>query len=117
MSDTLAECEEYDEEEVERAHNTFRNGRVHVMAERCKTCVFRNGNLMYLGPGGLRYLVEEAKRRDSAIICHSTLPHTSNDQAVCRGFFDAHETTVLQLAKRMGVVAEVPVESLIPESQ
>jgi len=84
--------------------NAYRDGKVHLMSEKCPTCVFRPGNLMHLEPGRVAEMVKEAKAEESAIICHSTL---DGDNAVCRGFFDRHSTATLQLAERFGVLKEV----------
>jgi hypothetical protein len=84
--------------------NAYRDGKVHLMAEKCPTCVFRPGNLMHLDPGRLAEMVRESKANESAIICHSTL---DGDNAVCRGFYDRHATATLQLAERLGVLKEV----------
>ena len=83
-------------------HNAFRDGRVHVQAEMCSTCVFRPGNLMSLQPGRVRDMVNEARRHDSAIVCHQTLGTGAN--AVCRGFYDHWSTTPLQLAERLDLI-------------
>jgi hypothetical protein len=77
------------------AHDAFRDGKVHVADAMCATCVFRPGNLMDLRAGRLRGMVQQAKRADSAIICHSTLGATGN--AVCRGFYDRHAGDVFPL--------------------
>lgn len=82
----------------------YSDGRIHVMAEMCPTCVFRPGNLMGLVPGRLAGMVAEAKRGDSAITCHSTLYGQSEQEAVCRGFFDRHATVPLRLAAVMDLV-------------
>ena len=84
--------------------NSYRDGKVHVMAELCPTCIFRPGNLMDLKPGRVKGMVAEAVREDTAIICHSTL---DRDHAVCRGFYDGYRTLPLVLATVMGVVEEV----------
>lgn len=76
--------------------NSYRNGRVHVRARRCPTCVFRHGNLMHLDG-----MIAEAEANESAIICHDTL---DGDNAVCRGFFDLHPTQPLQIAARLDLV-------------
>lgn len=81
--------------------NVYRDGYVHVCREMCTTCVFRPGNLMQLRPGRVRGMVDQAKAHETAIICHKTL---DGDNAVCRGFFDHHPTTPLQLAERLGLV-------------
>jgi hypothetical protein len=85
-------------------HNAYRDGRVHVCAELCSTCVFRPGNRMQLRSGRVRQMVDEAREHDSAIICHKTL---DGDNAVCRGFFERWPTTPLQLAERLGLITWV----------
>lgn len=84
-------------------HNIYRDGRVHVRAEMCPTCIFRKGNLMQLRAGRVRDMVDEAKGHESAIVCHATLGTDSN--AVCRGFFERYPTTPLQLAERLDLIA------------
>lgn len=79
--------------------NIFRDGKVHVMAAMCKTCIFRSWNLMHLDTGRVSGMVKMAKDDGSAIICHSTLDTDSH--AVCRGFYDRHETLPLRIAKTM----------------
>ena len=86
----------------------YRDGLVHVLAERCDTCVFRPGNLMHLPPGRLAELVQGNVEADAALTCHSTLYREDVDQAVCRGFFDAYDTLPLVMARAFGVVKEVP---------
>jgi hypothetical protein len=88
------------------AGNAYRDGRVHVLSERCPTCVFRPGNLMALDPGRLRELIDDNRSNDSALTCHETLLTTDN--AICRGFFDLEpKTTPLQIAERIGVITFV----------
>ena len=82
----------------------FRDGLVHVCRQMCATCVFRPGNLMDLQPGRLEQMIKGSVRDESAIICHETL---NGDRAVCRGFFNKHKTQPLQLAERLGYLAEV----------
>ena len=81
--------------------NTFRNGKVHVLSEQCKTCIFRPGNLMQLSRGRVKEMVRLSKKTESYIVCHSTL---EGDTAVCRGFFDRHRTQPLQIAERLGYI-------------
>lgn len=86
----------------------YRDGRVHVLAERCPTCIFRPGNPMRLEPGRVREMVGQAVQDDSAITCHSTIYEPGILPAICRGFYDAHRTTPLQLAERLGLLVEDP---------
>jgi len=103
---------EPDEDMIERSGNSFRDGKVHVCSRLCDTCVFRPGNLMSLNPGRLREMVEEARRSESGIVCHSTLGTGAN--AVCRGFYDRYPTQPLQIASRLGRIRwqEPPTKGL-----
>lgn len=82
----------------------FRDGRVHVLSARCKTCIFRPGNPMRLVEGRVEEMVAEAVADQSAIVCHSTLYRDGVGEAVCYGFFRAHPTQPLQVAERLGYV-------------
>jgi hypothetical protein len=86
--------------------NAYRNGRIHVCESKCETCIFYPGNRFHLDPGRLKQMVDGAIANDSAIICHSTL---DGDNAVCRGFFDRHKTSPLQVAERLGLIENVTV--------
>lgn len=79
----------------------YRDGRVHVQAEMCATCIFRPGNLMHLQRGRVREMVDKAKAGGTAIVCHDTY---GGEQAVCRGFFDRHATAPLQVAERLDAI-------------
>jgi hypothetical protein len=83
--------------------------RVHVLSERCDTCVFRPGNLMSLNPGRMKDLVETNRERDTAFACHQTIYRDDRDQAICRGYYDAYgkEITPLRMATAFGIIAEV----------
>lgn len=91
-------------------HNAYRDGKVHVGARLCDTCVFRTGNLMHPAPGRLAAMVNDAHANESAIICHSTLYREGVDHAVCRGFFDRHRTPPLQVAERLGLIEFDPLD-------
>jgi hypothetical protein len=78
-------------------YNAFRNGKIHVCARMCSTCIFRPH------PEDLRTRVtNEAIRQDTAVICHHTLGTGAN--AVCYGFYKRHATMPLRLAEAMGAV-------------
>jgi hypothetical protein len=81
----------------------YRDGRVHVLAEMCGTCIFRPGNLMDLRRGRVAQMVRDAKRNESCIPCHDTLD--GRERAVCRGFYDLHATAPLQTAARLDLIA------------
>ncbi len=89
----------------------FHSEKVHVMASKCSTCIFRPGNLMTLQPGVVKRMTEESVAEGASITCHKTLnggPH-DDQRAVCRGFFDAHGHRVpaLELAVAMRIIREV----------
>ncbi len=89
----------------------YRSGKVHVMAEKCSTCIFRPGNLMTLQPGVVKQMVEESVAEGGSITCHKTLNGMplADQRAVCRGFYDAHGHRVpaLELAEAMKIIEEV----------
>ena len=87
----------------------FFDGKVHVLTEKCPTCIFRPGNLMRLQPGRVQGMVKQAMKKESCIPCHETL---SGDGAVCRGFFDRYKTQPLQIAERLKFIkfVEPPVK-------
>jgi hypothetical protein len=88
----------------------YSDGRVHVMSEKCSTCIFRPGNLMNLNPGVVKTMVDESIAQGGGITCHKTLQGQAEQEATCRGFFDAHADKVpaFALAKDLGVIEEVP---------
>jgi hypothetical protein len=92
-------------------HNVFRNGHVHVCAEKCSTCIFHPGNLMDLEKGRVKEMVESTRADDAGTIpCHQTLTEyhgeRSGQNAICRGWWDAyaHESGLCQMAERLGIV-------------
>lgn len=91
----------------------YHSGKVHIKAEKCETCIFRPGNLMHLTPGRVKDMVETSIAEGGGITCHKTLPYAreqAEQQATCRGFYDAHADRVpaFALAKAIGAIEEVP---------
>jgi hypothetical protein len=68
----------------------FREGRVHVLADKCAACVLRPHD------------VADAVERQAAITCHLN----ADSPAVCRTFFDKYSARVagLSLAQTLGIV-------------
>jgi hypothetical protein len=87
----------------------YRDGRIHVLSERCSTCVFRAGNLMHLRSGRLADLVRTNLAADTAFSCHETLHEDGVDQALCRGYVDAYgeQVTPLRMAAALDRFTEV----------
>lgn len=85
-------------------NNIFRDGKVHVCNAMCATCIFHADNRTGLMPGRRDQMVRDAVAKDGTIVCHETI---GGDNAVCRGFFEQHQTPTLQIAERLGHVAYV----------
>lgn len=92
---------------MSRTH-VYRDGKVHVMARKCATCIYRPGNLMKLDAGRKDQMQADAIRDEGVIPCHQTIEAyhgTSGAESVCRGFFDvAKQEGLLQAAERIGIV-------------
>lgn len=80
--------------------NVFRNGRVHVCAKMCKSCIFKADS--WTPPETVARMVRDAIAKDNSIVCHSTLG--TKEHAVCRGFFENHLTSPLRLAAALGMI-------------
>lgn len=59
---------------------------------------------MDLNEGRVEQMVRDSKKNESAIICHKTL---GKEEAVCRGFYEHHQTQPLQIATRLNLIKEV----------
>jgi hypothetical protein len=83
-----------------------REDGVHVLSEKCSTCIFRPGNQMSLQKGRVRGMVDGAVADESCIPCHKTIYEEDVQPAICRGFWDAHRHRVgtLQVAERLDMV-------------
>lgn len=101
----------------QRHGNAFRDGAVHVAATKCATCIFRPGNLMHLPAGRVKAMVDQSIAEGGPIVCHKTLASDVND-AVCRGFHDAHAQQVpaLRLAMAMDLIVCDEVDSPAPRA-
>ena len=47
--------------------NVFNDGKVHVQAAKCSTCIYRPGNLMHLDPGRKDQMEADAIRDEGVI--------------------------------------------------
>ena len=82
-------------------HNVYVNGKVHVRARQCKTCIF--------GPKSpvsdeRRVEMIEGCGDDGVIPCHSHIHQGAAIEPVCRGFADLNVTVGLRLAEALGVI-------------
>lgn len=91
-------------------HEVYRDGRVHVLSEKCSSCIFRpinDGRIKGLRPGRIAGMVREARANESVIPCHQTIHTDEVRPAVCRGYFDTSgdHVVALRLARLMDVLA------------
>ena len=83
---------------------TFVNGKVWIRRTACPTCIFRPGNLMHLEEGRVEQMVRDSVANESCIPCHHHLHGNQPVEPVCRGFYDRHATTPIQIAERLGMI-------------
>lgn len=82
----------------------WRQGKTRLLSEQCSTCIFRPGDPMHLGAARLRDFINEVRRTDSYVVCHSTLPGMGTPDtkpAICRGFTDRYDTVSLRLIRSL----------------
>ena len=99
----------------------FRDNRVHVMSEKCSSCIFRPGNLMNLNEGRVEGMVADCLAEDTVIPCHQTI-HGQDErgEAVCRGLFDVHhaDITPLRIADALGMITfQQPKDTKTPATK
>ena len=94
----------------------YRDGKVHVMAEKCGTCVFHPGNRMHLSPGRLADMADHVKETGVPFACHQTLSYAADKyrdhyggNALCRGAVDAYgdQSMIMRMAHAVGNIEEV----------
>lgn len=102
------------DESIRQWPPVYRDGKVHVLRERCTTCVFRPKNLMHLTPGRLKGMVEDSVADQTSFACHQTLAygdHTDHyeGEALCAGMVEKHGDKILpvRLAHAMNILEEV----------
>lgn len=102
--------------EAEAPIEPYRDGKVHVMEEKCSTCVFRPGNLMHLSPGRLKMMATHVQETGIPFSCHQTLPYAEQEYvehyggaALCAGAVENYgdQSMVLRLAEAMGNIEKV----------
>ena len=98
---------------MEERHNVYRDGKVHLLSEKCATCIFRPHERPVSG-ARVAGMVRATMDTDGAtVVCHKTLYQKEGDpqeNAICRGWYDrlGDRDSILQVAERMGIIKEVP---------
>ncbi|WP_194909602.1 hypothetical protein [Catenulispora rubra] len=88
-------------------------GKLYLASDQCHDCVFaKAGRCLDLGPGRLKELAGDLRRRDDFLLCHNTyapLGPPGAQPAICRGYFDAYgvEITAIRMAKILGLLVEI----------
>lgn len=92
----------------EEIHEVYRDQKVHVLEDRCKSCIFRSvndGRILGLKPGRVSGMVLEAREMGGVIPCHMTIRRDDVKPAICRGYWDLpRRPEILDLAVAMDVV-------------
>lgn len=67
-------------------------GKIRILEDKCKDCIFRPGNLMHLEGGRLKEVVDGNLAASALLTCHNTLPgnDAEADPAACKGFWDSY---------------------------
>lgn len=96
--------------------NVYRDGKVHVLSEKCRSCIFRP-DVRPVPGSRVAELVRQTKDEPGATVpCHVTLYTPDTDDAICRGWFDrlADADPVLQLARTLDAIVfdEPPVHPM-----
>jgi hypothetical protein len=81
---------------------TFDDAGVHVMAERCATCIFRPKNLMQLRPGRMADLTAQTDLADTNVVCHQTLERSVG--AFCAGSVERRAGQAVRMAYRLSMI-------------
>jgi len=87
-------------------HDIYRDGKVHVLAEMCETCIFKPHTRPVAG-ARVAEMVRATKDDPAATVpCHHTLYGMAEHNAICRGWWDrfAQDDWVLSAAEAMGII-------------
>lgn len=93
-------------------HEVYRNKRVHVLSERCSSCIFRSatdGRIQGVPPSRVAEMVQTARGNDSVIPCHQTIYEDDVEPAICRGYYDGSSDRIaaLRVAKMLEAITFV----------
>lgn len=102
-----------DDEEAPESYNITdpATGKPRLCESECLTCIFQPQSPVTRGlrVGRLRQLINDTRRRESYIVCHSTF---NAEPAACRGFVDRYSTNMIRIIERLGGWAEIKPPSM-----
>lgn len=87
--------------------DTFRDGKVHVLSDKCAQCAFTPGRIVT--GGRVADIVRQTADVDGAhFICHKTTIAGDGD-AICAGWYEhfGSRDPLLRLAECMGIIERV----------
>lgn len=89
-------------------HNIYRDGEVHVLSEKCATCIFRPHERPVDGARVAGMVRDTMDTEGATVVCHKTIYTEGIDNAICRGWWDrfADRDNTLRLAQAIGIVVE-----------
>ena len=90
-------------------HNIYRDGKIHVISEECKTCIFRPAVRPVDGKRVAGMVKDTMDNPGATVVCHSTLYGPDPvEHAICRGWYDrlGDRDPIIQMAKNMGIIEE-----------
>lgn len=90
------------------ASNVYRDGRIHVRAERCDHCLYSKNRLVN-GDRARELTTNTRAETGATFTCHRSMV-SDEPEAICSEWFRnfADEDAILRLAKSMGVIEYVP---------
>jgi hypothetical protein len=97
---------------VTEQHNVYRDGKIHVLSEKCATCIFRPNERPVDGARVAEMVRDTMDEPGATVVCHKTLydldGKTDQEHAICRGWYDrlGDRDPILRLAQVMGVIQE-----------
>ena len=92
-------------------HDIYRDGKVHVLADKCATCIFRPHERPVDGARVAEMVRATKDEHGATVVCHATLYGGAEHHAICKGWYDrmAHRDHILRLALIADVIAYDPV--------
>lgn len=80
-------------------------GGFAVYENRCDQCLFSKDKIV--GDARRKELLKSCEKSGTYFQCHKA--SLAGDDVCCRGFYDAEGSSIVQIAKRLGVVKFVPL--------
>jgi hypothetical protein len=95
----------------EETLDIFRDGEVHVLADKCGTCIFKPASRPVEGARVAELIRGTRDEVGATVPCHKTLYGQAEHNAICRGWWDrfADRDYILRQAMDLDIIAYDPV--------